>query len=213
MMKLRLAVSRTHRRHQSHTRSRLHRGERRSAANRRARARARTRVVRRRAKKMPILADTAKVIADPLVRNQATVGGNLAHGDPANDHPATMLALGAEVSLRPGLAANARSGAKTSSPGLFTTALAPGEILTEIRIPVPPPRSGGAYSSSNERSATSRRPRRRADHARRPGACKRAGIGADERRPTPSVTVNGVEHKAEVEPRCCSSTSCARTCG
>jgi len=48
-------------------------------------------------KKYPILADTAAVIADPLVRNLATVGGNLAHGDPANDHPATMLALGAVV--------------------------------------------------------------------------------------------------------------------
>src|SRR4029450_597392 len=45
----------------------------------------------------PLLHDTSKVIADPLVRNLATVGGNLAHGDPANDHPATMLALGAEV--------------------------------------------------------------------------------------------------------------------
>ena len=47
--------------------------------------------------KYAILVDTAAVIADPIVRNQATVCGNLAHGDPANDHPATMLALGAEV--------------------------------------------------------------------------------------------------------------------
>ena len=45
----------------------------------------------------PILHDTTSVIADPLVRNMATVGGNLAHGDPANDHPATMIALGASV--------------------------------------------------------------------------------------------------------------------
>src|SRR5690349_19549124 len=44
-----------------------------------------------------LLADTAKVIADPLVRNMATVGGNLAHADPANDHPATMLAYGATL--------------------------------------------------------------------------------------------------------------------
>src|SRR5260370_30563192 len=48
-------------------------------------------------KKYPIIADTASVIGDPLVRNRATVGGNLAHADPANDHPATMLALEIDV--------------------------------------------------------------------------------------------------------------------
>ncbi len=47
--------------------------------------------------KFPIILDTAHVIADPQVRNLATIAGNLAHGDPANDHPATMLALGAKV--------------------------------------------------------------------------------------------------------------------
>src|SRR3970282_2449107 len=50
--------------------------------------------------KYPLLADTARVIADPLVRNRATIGGNLAHADPANDHPATMLALGASAGVR-----------------------------------------------------------------------------------------------------------------
>jgi carbon-monoxide dehydrogenase medium subunit len=94
--------------------------------------------------KYPILHDTAVVIADPLVRNRATVGGNLAHADPANDHPATMLALGAEVT------ATGARGQRTIPidkffTGLFSTALAPDEILTEIRIPTPPPRSGGAY--------------------------------------------------------------------
>ena len=94
--------------------------------------------------KYPILADTTAVIADPLVRNLATVGGNLAHGDPANDHPATMLALGAEV------VATGPKGERTIPiekffTGLFTTALAPDEILTEIKIPIPPPQSGGAY--------------------------------------------------------------------
>ena len=94
--------------------------------------------------KYPILLDTAAVIADPLVRNRATVGGNLAHGDPANDHPATMLALEAEVVAR-------GPGGERTIPitgfftGLFATALTPAEILTEIRIPIPPPRSGGAY--------------------------------------------------------------------
>jgi aerobic carbon-monoxide dehydrogenase medium subunit len=92
----------------------------------------------------PILADTARVIADPLVRNRATVGGNLAHGDPGNDHPATMLALGAQV------VATGPKGERTIPidqffVGLFATALKPDEILTEIRIPVPPARSGGAY--------------------------------------------------------------------
>jgi carbon-monoxide dehydrogenase medium subunit len=94
--------------------------------------------------KLPLLADTAAVIADPLVRNLATVGGNLAHGDPANDHPAAMVALRAEV------VATGPRGTRTIPidelfVGLFATALDAGEILTEIRIPLPPPRSGGAY--------------------------------------------------------------------
>ncbi|HEX5874832.1 MAG TPA: xanthine dehydrogenase family protein subunit M [Pyrinomonadaceae bacterium] len=94
--------------------------------------------------KFPILADTAKVIADPLVRSQATVCGNLAHGDPANDHPATMLALGATV-VAVGPKGKREISIDDFFPGLFTTALEPEEILTEIRIPFPPPRSGGAY--------------------------------------------------------------------
>jgi aerobic carbon-monoxide dehydrogenase medium subunit len=94
--------------------------------------------------KYPLLHDTASVIADPHVRNLATVGGNLAHGDPANDHPATMLALGAQV-LATGVAGERTIGIDDFFVSLFTTALKQGEILTEIRIPVPPPRSGGAY--------------------------------------------------------------------
>jgi carbon-monoxide dehydrogenase medium subunit len=98
-------------------------------------------LVRRR---FPILADACRVIADPLVRNLATVGGNLAHGDPANDHPAVMLALGAEV-----VAVGPQGSRRIPVAELFTgpleTALGANEILTEIRIPLPPPRSGGAY--------------------------------------------------------------------
>jgi aerobic carbon-monoxide dehydrogenase medium subunit len=92
----------------------------------------------------PILADTTAVIADPVVRNLATVGGNLAHGDPANDHPATMIALGARV-VATGPKGTREIAVEEFFTGLFTTALAPGEILTEIRVPVPRPRSGGAY--------------------------------------------------------------------
>jgi len=94
--------------------------------------------------KYPLLSDTASVIADPQVRNMATVAGNLAHGDPANDHPATMIAFGAQ------LVATSAAGERVIPVeefflSLLTTALKPGEILTEIRIPIPPQGSGGAY--------------------------------------------------------------------
>ena len=94
--------------------------------------------------KYPLLLDTAKMIADPSVRNVATVGGNLAHGDPANDHPATMLALGAIVVVE-GPNGSREIGIDDFFPDFFTTALEPEEILTEIRIPSPPSGSGGAY--------------------------------------------------------------------
>ena len=94
--------------------------------------------------KYPILLDTAHVIADPQVRNLATVAGNLAHGDPANDHPATMIALGAQV-VATGSAGERVIPIEKFFLSLFTTALQPGEILTEIRVPMPPVRSGGAY--------------------------------------------------------------------
>src|SRR5438105_10175287 len=63
----------------------------------------------------PILLDTSSVVADPVVRNWATVGGNIAHADPANDHPATMLALGAQV-VALGPAGNVSCLLKSSSP-------------------------------------------------------------------------------------------------
>jgi carbon-monoxide dehydrogenase medium subunit len=92
----------------------------------------------------PMLLDAAKVIADPLVRNKATVGGNLAHADPANDHPAVMLAYNAQILVR------GATGTRTIAiddlfVGLFETSLVPGEILTEIRIAKPAAGSGGAY--------------------------------------------------------------------
>jgi carbon-monoxide dehydrogenase medium subunit len=94
--------------------------------------------------KFPILHDTSRVIADPQVRNLATVGGNLAHGDPANDHGATMLALEAEV-IATGANGQRSIPIRDFFLSIFTTALEHDEILTEIRIPVPAARSGGAY--------------------------------------------------------------------
>jgi aerobic carbon-monoxide dehydrogenase medium subunit len=127
--------------------------------------------------KFPILADTAKVIADPLVRSQATICGNLAHGDPANDHPATMLALGATV-VATGPNGQREIRIEDFFPGLFTTALEPEEILTEIRIPTPPPHSGGAYLKLERKvgdfATAGVAVQITLDDA---GTCKRAGIG------------------------------------
>jgi carbon-monoxide dehydrogenase medium subunit len=91
-----------------------------------------------------LLADVSRVIADPVVRNMATVGGNLAHADPANDHPAVMLAYNAPV------VAVGKNGSRTIPidkffVDLFTSTLREDEILTEIRIPKPGAHSGGAY--------------------------------------------------------------------
>jgi carbon-monoxide dehydrogenase medium subunit len=92
----------------------------------------------------PLLADAGHVIADPLVRNRGTVGGNLAHADPANDHPAVVLAYGATLVAR-GPGGTREIAADDFFTGLFESALAPGELLVEIRIPSPGPGSGGAY--------------------------------------------------------------------
>jgi carbon-monoxide dehydrogenase medium subunit len=127
--------------------------------------------------KYPILADTARVIADPQVRNMATLAGNLAHGDPANDHPATMLALRAEI-VACGPKAERVLPVEGFFVSLFTTQLEHDEIVTEIRIPVPPPRSGGAYLKLERKVgdfATAAVAAQLTVDAQ--GVCQRAGIG------------------------------------
>jgi carbon-monoxide dehydrogenase medium subunit len=135
--------------------------------------------------KYPILIDTTEVIADPIVRNRATAGGNLAHGDPANDHPASMLALGASVVAR-GPKGERVIPIDQFFKGLFTTALASNEILTEIRIPSPPARSGGAYVKLERKvgdfatAGVAAQVTLGAD-----GAIQRVGIGLTNAGPTP----------------------------
>lgn len=98
-------------------------------------------VVRRR---YPALYETSIVIADPIVRNFATIGGNIAHADPANDHPATMLALGARM-VAEGPAGRRTIPIDDFLVDTFATALDHGEVLVEIQIPQPPPHTGSAY--------------------------------------------------------------------
>jgi carbon-monoxide dehydrogenase medium subunit len=95
-------------------------------------------------RRYPLLSDTCRAIADPLVRNLATIGGNLAHGDPANDHPATMLAFGAEV-VAVGSGGERKIPIGSFFTGPFSTALKPDEIVVEVRVPAPKSGSGGAY--------------------------------------------------------------------
>jgi carbon-monoxide dehydrogenase medium subunit len=94
--------------------------------------------------KYPLLADTTRMVADPIVRNMATLGGNLAHADPANDHPATMIAYGAQV-IASGPKGQRKIPVENFFVGPFESVLAHDEILTEIQIPVPQSRSAGSY--------------------------------------------------------------------
>jgi carbon-monoxide dehydrogenase medium subunit len=135
--------------------------------------------------KYPILADALPLIADPLVRNRGTIGGNLANGDPANDHPAIAIALGAELVAR-GPGGERSIPASRFYKSLFATELKGDEILTEIRIPVPPPGSGGAYRKLKRKTG---------DYAaiavavqltlNAKGAIERAGIALTSAGPTP----------------------------
>ena len=94
--------------------------------------------------KCPVLAETAAMIGDPAVRNLGTIGGSLAHADPAADQPATVLALGVEFVCE---GPKGRRTVKVDDwfKGLMSTAVGEDEILVEMRVPAWPAGSGGAY--------------------------------------------------------------------
>jgi len=125
----------------------------------------------------PIIADTAAAVADPLVRNLATLGGNLAHADPANDHPATMLALRATVVVQ-GPNGERVIPIDEFFVDTFTTALASDEILIQIPSQSRRPEAAAPTSSSSGRSVISRsrasRPRSR--WTRGDGSRRRASV-------------------------------------
>jgi carbon-monoxide dehydrogenase medium subunit len=96
------------------------------------------------AARVPILREAARQIADPQVRYCGTIGGNVANGDPGNDMPAVMLALGAEFVAR-GPSGERAIPARDYYRAAFTTALADNEVLAALRIPAPPDGHGWAY--------------------------------------------------------------------
>jgi len=133
----------------------------------------------------PIFKDAGKLIADPQVRNFGTLGGNLAHGDAANDQPAVMIALNAEIEIT-GKEGKRTVGIDDFFYGFYATAVEEGEILTEIKIPIPDGKYGSAYHK-NERKV--------GDYATGgvavqltfdgSGTCTKAGIGLTNVNPTP----------------------------
>jgi aerobic carbon-monoxide dehydrogenase medium subunit len=96
------------------------------------------------ATKIPILRETSAQIADPQVRYLGTLGGNVANGDPGNDMPAVMVCLGATYHVM-GKNGERRIAAREFYQGAYFTALETGEVLTGVRIPVPPAGHGYAY--------------------------------------------------------------------
>jgi carbon-monoxide dehydrogenase medium subunit len=150
-------------------------------------------------KKYPILVDTASVIADPLVRNLATVAGNLAHADPANDHPATMLALNAQVVI------TGKQGERTVPvreffTGIFTTVLGPDEVLTEVRVPVPPKGSGGAYLKLERKVGDFATAAAAAFLVIEGGTIKQAGVGLTNLAPTPLYVKSAEDYLVGKKP-------------
>ncbi len=96
------------------------------------------------AKRLPLLIEAARHVGHPAIRNRSTVGGSVAHADPAAELPAVLLALDAEMEV------HSASGSRTIAArdfyqGPFQTSMQHGEILTEVRVPGLPPRSGSAF--------------------------------------------------------------------
>jgi carbon-monoxide dehydrogenase medium subunit len=95
--------------------------------------------------KCPLIVEGARLISDPQVRYKGTIGGDISHGDPGNDHPALMIALGASFVLR-GASGERVVPADGFFHALYDTELKADEIMTAIRIPTPAPGTGYAYT-------------------------------------------------------------------
>jgi carbon-monoxide dehydrogenase medium subunit len=102
------------------------------------------------ARRAPLLAEVAPFVAHAAVRNRGTLGGSLAHNDPAAEWPAVALLLGASVTAE-GPDGRRELGAGELFESYLTTSLAPDEVLTEVRVPAVPPRTGDAFGEVSRR--------------------------------------------------------------
>ncbi len=100
----------------------------------------------------PIVSYAAGLIGDPQVRHKGTIGGSAAHGDPASDLPAVLLALGAEFVITGEGTATRTVGASEFFTGPFQTAIGPAEMLTEVRVPKTGASTGWSYLKFNRRA-------------------------------------------------------------
>jgi carbon-monoxide dehydrogenase medium subunit len=141
--------------------------------------------------KCPLLPETAGTIGDPQVRNMGTIGGSLAHADPAADYPAAITALGAEIVAQGG---KGRRTIKADDffKGLLTTAIQPDEILVEVRIPAWPAGTGMAYTKFPHPASRFAVVGVAAALALEGGKCSRVGIGITGAG-TKAVRARGVE--------------------
>ncbi len=131
----------------------------------------------------PLIPEAAKLISDPQVRNRGTVGGNVVHGDPGNDQPAIMLALGASLVLR-GPDGERVVPVDGFYLGIFTTDLRPNELLTEIRVPTPPAGTGHSYQKQKRKVGDFATAAAAALITLDGGACSRAAITLTNAAPT-----------------------------
>jgi len=99
----------------------------------------------------PIVSYAASLIGDPQVRHRGTIGGSIAHGDPASDLPSVVLALDGEIVVR-GAAGERTIPATHCFMGVFTTAIRPGEVVTEVRVPKLGPDTGWSYEKMHRRA-------------------------------------------------------------
>ncbi|CAN5691897.1 glyceraldehyde dehydrogenase subunit beta [soil metagenome] len=99
----------------------------------------------------PLLRDAAGDIGDPQIRNWGTLGGSVAHADPSADWPAVLIATHATIVMRDAHRERTVE-ARSFFIDSFETAIEPAEILTEVRIPKPVPRAGGAYAKIERRA-------------------------------------------------------------